>query len=92
MTLKLGDGNLLDHRGVEAVKTAIKPHTLKEKKEGSEIRSRPPEASKSRLLGGVAPREERGEGEGKEGEVGGQCRRTGCSAVAQGSGSWCQGG
>lgn len=51
MKLKLGESNLLDHRGVEAVKTAVKPHTLKEKKRESVIRPHPSGASKSRLLG-----------------------------------------
>ena len=32
MKLKAGESNLLDHGGIEAVKTAVKPHTLKEKK------------------------------------------------------------
>lgn len=30
--LKPRESDLLDHRGVEAVKTAVKPHALKEKK------------------------------------------------------------
>lgn len=36
--MKLGESNLLDHRGIKAVETAVKPHTLKEKKGESEIR------------------------------------------------------
>lgn len=66
--LKLGESNLLDHRGVEAVKTAVKPHTLKEKKGESGIRPHPSGASKSRLLGEAAPRTEQLSG-GEEGRL-----------------------
>lgn len=52
--LKFAESNLLDNRGIEAVKTAVKPHTLKEKKRESGIRG-----SKSRLLGEVAPTKNR---------------------------------
>lgn len=51
MKLKAGESNLLDHGGIEAVKTAVKPHTLKEKKRASGIRPHPSGASKPRLLG-----------------------------------------
>lgn len=34
MPLGFGESNLLDHGGVEAVKAAVKPHTLKEKRGG----------------------------------------------------------
>lgn len=58
--LKFGERNLLDNRGIEAVKTAVKPHTLKEKKGESGIRG-----SKSRLLREVAPQKEQVRGAGR---------------------------
>lgn len=65
--LKFGESNLLDNRGIEAVKTAVKPYTLKEKKRGVWDQAISFRGSKSRLLGEVAPRKEQVCG-GKRGE------------------------
>lgn len=50
--MKLAESNLLDHRGVKAVETAVKPHTLKEKKGESGIGPHSPGDNKSRPIGG----------------------------------------
>lgn len=84
MKVELGEGNLLDHRGVEAVKAAVKSHTLKEKKGVSGIRPHPSGASESGLLGKMALGTEQAGGEG------GRAQATGvqaCSAVTVESGS-----
>lgn len=65
--LRFGESNLLDNRGIEAVKTAVKPYTLKEKK-GSRGQATSLRGSKSRLLGEVAPRKEQVCGETREEE------------------------
>ena len=71
MTLKPGQSDLLDHRGVEAVKAAVKSHTLKERSGESGVRPHPSGTSESRLLGDMAPRKEPvGGGEGRGRRVG----------------------
>lgn len=53
--LKFGESNLLDNRGIEAVKTAVKPYTLKEKKRRAWDQATSFSGSQSRLRGEVAP-------------------------------------
>ena len=62
--MKLAESNLLDHWGIKAVETAVKPHTLKEKKGQSGIGPHSPGDCKSRPIGGCG--EQRGDGGGSE--------------------------
>lgn len=81
--LKFGESNLLDNRGIEAVKTAVKPYTLKEKKRGAWDQATSFSGSQSRLLGEVAPQKEKVWGEGRGG--GGEATGTqACSVVTEG--------
>lgn len=73
--MKLAGSNLLDHRGVKAVETAVKPHTLKEKKGESGIGPHSPGDCKSRPIGGC----------GEKIRAGGQ--GSGVQTVGQGGGS-----